>query len=202
MGYFLLRWISLVTLLSFGAIGLVFQIAAPVPIGLESFLQSCTTAITACWLGITPGHTTPPLAVDMLVDHGYQLSHGIAARESMMGYESRTGAEPCRIELYWSGNRVTQMGIYFCGGIRLGDVQSLFPFDDRVRVRLIAQGGTVESSRPAYQIPFKGRLSPQALVYSIWLHPLTRLRQEITFPWFGYTPAWRYCQLHPATSCP
>jgi hypothetical protein len=201
MVFFQIRLSVLSLLLLIGVVVIAQHTAAPLPYGLGSFAESCDARLAACWLGIVPGQTTPHDAVDLLIVHGYRLSHGTAARSPMMGYETQVGREPCRVELYWSDAHITQMGMYFCEGIRLGDLQALFPRDEALRISLGDAGGSIESYRPPFLIPFVGALSPRATVYAVWLHPLNQLRSSLTFAWSGYAPLWRYCQLQSTSAC-
>jgi hypothetical protein len=143
-----------------------------------------------CWQGIVPGVTDRYEASSILMQNGYRVRDD-KFQPYIIIYRAPGGRLLCEISMFYREELVDLVEMKSCGDMYLGDLMTVLGspegiFFGRNRGVLSYAGDSVRVTSFSWTTPF-------SLVSSVIIY--RQDNQAHIWPWHGFLPRWRYCQL-------
>lgn len=162
----------------------------PTHAALRDFKQGCAESFGFCWHGIALDYT-PTVDAEMTLRRlGYRYQGDGSNIDG--DFHSYQGND-CALRLYHHDNMVTQIDLYNCRDLYLGDV--IHEFDEPLFFHMSAEGrGMLAYLDWHMGVYFQHGLALHEPVDYISIN--VYLSGTNSFEWYGYLPYWMYCQIH------
>ena len=184
-------------LLALMVIAPLFGAAQPPNPALRGFVEGCEDKPQPCWYGIVPAKTKTDEAKQVLESYGLAIAYESANEIIVADYLSNCSVVLTMQEPVINYFHVINITFSGCPFVRVGDLLLLWGNYERFTIGItFNEGSGTEISIGDANTPI-WHTSPLEATNFFAIIPLHDLHREFRYPWHGFLPKWRYCQLEP-----